>query len=244
MATLTAVDTTRALLSYQVVNDRDSLISLLKRNGVSLSPNSTDAELNTAILVASSKSENFKKELARLLASKAQSAGDKFASFAGGEDMFGFTGIDDFQSVNGPALPRTTVANVKAQPVQISASRMASIQAQAVNPTGAKGKTKVGAALSSVGKFLKDNVLTKENIDTAVQVGLTKINTSTQNKANKVANETLLLQQQQDEIRIQQGAGAKTGMGTGAWIAIGIGAVALVGIIIYVSTRGGKKAGN
>ena len=99
-------------------------------------------------------------------------------------------------------------------------------------------KTGAGKVLSSIGTFFKDNVLTKENVDTAVQIGLTKINTQTQNKANKIAQEGLTIQQYQDDIRNQQGRqGGGKGLSTGAWIGIGLGAAAIVGIVIYFSTR-------
>lgn len=147
MATISAVELTRAMISYQVVNDRASLTSLLKRNGVTLPSDASDADVTAAILVASGKSDNFKRELSGLLAGKTQAAGERFSSFVAGDDMFGFTGLDDFQNVDGPGPARTQLGNVQYKPVQISASRMASIQAQAKTEFTKKGKTGAGRTL-------------------------------------------------------------------------------------------------
>lgn len=227
---LDALQVTRSLLAYQVVNDKESLVKLLKRNGVQMPANPSDAETTSAVLLASAKSPNFKRELATLLAASAKPAGEKFSSFVGQEmgftglDDFSFTGIDDFQSSNGQLTGLSVAVNQ-------------GISTGKIKPAGDKGKTKVGAALSSIGKFFKENILTKENIDTAVQVGLTKINTKTQAKANQVAQEGLVIQQYQDDIRNQQAKAQKTGLSTGAWIGIGLGAAALIGIVIFFATR-------
>ena len=229
---LDALQVTRSLLAYQVVNDKESLVKLLKRNGIQMPANPSDAELTSAVLLASAKSPNFKRELATLLASSAKPAGDKFSSFVGQEmdftgiDDFSFTGMEGFENGNGSGVKSP------APVLKISPTPTATIK-----PAADKGKTKVGTALSSIGKFFKENVLTKENIDTAVQVGLTKINTKTQAKANQVAQESLVLQQYQDDIRNQQASAQKTGLSTGAWIGIGLGAAALIGIVIFFATR-------
>ena len=145
--------------------------------------------------------------------------------------------MEGFESYNG-SLPRAT-AGLKTAP--IAPIKPVAVPTAALTPktaAGEKGKTGVGKVLSSIGTFFKDNVLTKENVDTAVQIGLTKINTQTQNKANKIAQEGLTIQQYQDDIRNQQGRqGGGKGLSTGAWIGIGLGAAAIVGIVIYFSTR-------
>lgn len=230
---LDALQVTRSLLSYQVVNDKDSLVKLLKRNGIQMPENASDAEITSAVLLASAKSPNFKKELASLLASSAKPAGEKFSSFVG-QDM-GFTGIDDFGFTGGEEFyGNNGVKTVAPAPaLKISATPTATI-APAV---AAKGKTGVGKALASIGNFFKTSVLTKENVDTALQIGLTKINAKTQAKANQVAQEGVILQQYQDEIRNQQAASQKQGLSTGAWIGIGLGVAAVVGIVIFFATR-------
>lgn len=225
---LDALQVTRSLLAYQVVNDKESLLKLLKRNGIQMPQNPSDTETTSAVLLASAKSPNFKRELATLLASSAKPAGEKFSSFVGQE--MGFTGLDDFSFTGMEGFENQIGSPAPA--LKISATPTAT-----VTPTPTKDKTKVGTALASIGKFFKENILTKENIDTAVQVGLTKINTKTQAKANQVAQEGVILQQYQDDIRNQQAQAQKTGLSTGAWIGIGLGVAALVGIVIFFATR-------
>jgi hypothetical protein len=225
---LDALQVTRSLLAYQVVNDKDSLVKLLKRNGIQMPQNPSDTELTSAVLLASAKSANFKKELASLLASSAKPAGEKFSSFVG-QDM-GFTGIDDFSFTGMEGFENQIGSPAPA--LKISATPSVTVQ-----PTVAKEKTGVGKVLASIGNFFKTSVLTKENVDTAIQIGLTKINTQTQAKANQVAQEGAVLQQYQDEIRNQQAASQNQGLSTGAWIGIGLGVAALVGIVIFFATR-------
>ena len=236
MSSINTLDATRSLIAYSVVNDKPALIKLLKRNGVDMADSATDAEVTAAVLVASGGSDNFKKELSKLLANEVEKSADTFSSFAGGEDMFGFTGIDDFMAVNGPGKAfQDPFRNIKPPaPPKISAAPTAAVGTQA------KGKTGAGKTLSAIGNFFKTNVLTKENIEAGVQIGLTKINTKTQQKANQVAQETSVIQRYQDEIRNQQGKAAAKGLSTGTWVAIGVGVVALVGIVIYVTSKKGK----
>lgn len=242
MANISTLDATRSLIAYAVVNDKGSLIKLLKRNGVEMPDNASDQEVTAAIIVASGASDNFKKELSRLLASQAEKSADQFSSFAGGDDMFGFTGIDDFMSANGD-LPRSyndPFKNYKPPTVKVPPAAL-TLKAPAPPPGQQKAKTGAGKALASIGSFLKQNVLTKENVEAGVQIGLTKINAKTQGKANQVAQESLAIQQYQDDIRNQQGRAAAKGMSTGTWIAIGVGVLALVGIVIYVTSKRGKQ---
>jgi len=229
---LDALQVTRTLLAYQVVNDKESLVKLLKRNGVEVPTNATDTEITSAALFTSGKSPNFKKELAALLSGNAKSAGQEFASFVGQE--MGFTGLDDFSFTGGEEF-----FNSNGQLTGLSQSINQGVKSGAIKTKTPpkKDKTGAGRALASIGGFFKDNILTRENVDTAVQIGLTKINTKTQNKANQVAQEGLVIQQYQDDIRNQQGSKGKGGLGTGAWVAIGLGVAAIVGIGIFFATR-------
>ena len=228
---INALELTRSLLAYQVENDRASLEKLLKRNGVSVPQNATDAEVTSAVILASGKSPNFKKELSALLAGNAKKAGQEFQSFVGQE--MGFTGLDDFSFTGMEGFANGD--GDKPLGLKISPTPTPTIKPAKTKKVKAEGeKTGAGKVLA----WLGSNVFTKENIDTAVQVGLTKINTNTQNKANQVAQEGLQIQQYQDDIRNQQAAaGGKKGMSTGTWVAIGVGAAALVGIVIYLTTR-------
>lgn len=225
---LDALEITRSLLAYQVVNDKGSLVRLLKRNGVEVPETASNTEITSAALFAAGKSANFKKELAALLSGNAKTAGEEFSSFVGQEmgftglDDFSFTGMEGFESYNGGTQ-------------QLSLAVKQGIDTGKIKTK--KDKSGAGKVLSSIGTFFKDNVLTKENVDTAVQIGLTKINTQTQNKANKIAQEGLVIQQYQDDIRNQQASQGKGGLSTGAWVGIGLGVAAIVGIAIYFSTR-------
>ncbi len=225
---LNALEITRSLLAYQVVNDKGSLVRLLKRNGVEVPETASNTEITSAALFAAGKSANFKKELADLLSGNAKTAGEEFSSFVGQEmgftglDDFSFTGIDGFKSFNGGTQQLSLAVKKGIDTGQIKTK---------------KDKSGAGKVLSSIGAFFKEKVLTKENVDTAVQIGLTKINTQTQNKANKIAQEGLVIQQYQDDIRNQQASKGKGGLSTGAWVGIGLGVAAIVGIVIYFSTR-------
>jgi hypothetical protein len=104
--------------------------------------------------------------------------------------------------------------------------------ASGVNTT--KPKTKAGSTIASIGKFFKENVLTSDNINTGLQLGMTTLNNKIQSKQNAVQTEALILQQQQDQIRNQ--VGARGGISTNT-IIIGVVGLALVGTIIYVLTK-------
>ena len=227
-----ALEITRSLLAYQVETDRGSLEKLLKRNGVTVPMGATDTEVTSAVILASGKSPNFKKELSALLASNAKKAGQEFQSFVGQE--MGFTGLDDFSFTGEEGFYNIAAGfNPKTSSDLNKAVADAKKSGKVKTPRKEGEKTTAGKVLGWIGT----NVFTKENIDTAVQVGLTKINTKTQNKANQVAQEGLQIQQYQDDIRNQQGRQGGKGLSTGAWIGIGLGVAALVGIVIYFTTK-------
>ena len=227
-----ALEITRSLLAYQVETDRGSLEKLLKRNGVTVPMGATDTEVTSAVILASGKSPNFKKELSALLASNAKKAGQEFQSFVGQE--MGFTGLDDFSFTGEEGFYNIAAGfNPKTSSDLNKAVADAKKSGKVKTPRKEGEKTTAGKVLGWIGT----NVFTKENIDTAVQVGLTKINTKTQNKANQVAQEGLQIQQYQDDIRNQQGSKDGKGLSTGAWIGIGLGAAALIGIVIYFTTK-------
>jgi hypothetical protein len=239
---INAVDVTQSLLSYTVVNDKGSLVALLERNGIKMPNNPSDSEVTASVLLASSKSANFKSELAKLLTKKAEEAGTEFKSFVG--QMMGFTGIDDYSFTgiegfaNAPGdLPRASAGlpNVKPKPVTLPANISAP---SGVVTAPKKGKTKAGTVLGSIGKWLGENVLTKDNINAGVQIGLTSINNKVQGKSNALQSETNTLTQMQDDIRASQGkAAGGSKLSTMAWVGIGVGVIAVVGLVIYLSKK-------
>ena len=228
------------LISYTIVTDRNSIINLLKRNGVNLSPNPSNSELTIAVLVANSKSGSFKDDLARLLSSKVQEAGESFSNIVGNDQDFGFTGVDDvtyfpnvysftgmddYQNAGGNIFGdqfTKDIAKAKATGVPIT--------------SGTKPQTKVGAALSSVWSFVNEKILTKENVNSALQVGLNKINTDTLAKQNNLQQQAAILEQQQYQMN-RQLAPKKTSGNTILYIVIGVIALAGIGFVVYKQTK-------
>lgn len=226
---INAPQAVRELISYTMVTDKQALVKLLERNGVSISPNASDYDVNVAVLMASAKSPNFKNELASLLTSKVGEASEVFTNFAGSDADFGFTGVDDLGFTGEEKFfSQTGVVSPFASMQLGSAVKTAQAQQQK------KDKTAVGNVLAGIGRFFKENVLTSENINTGLQLGLTTINNKVQQKQNAVQTEALMLQQQQDVMRQQvarqQGVGGNT-------ILIAVVGVAILGTIIYVMTK-------
>ena len=226
MANLSTTLVAEELISYSVVTDKNGLVKLLERNGVQMPNNPSDKEVTVAVLMAMSKSQNFKDELAAFLTKKVGKAGDDFQSFVGSEADFGFTGVDDlgftgadnFFSANGTKKPVVTAAQKKASRVS------------ATNP---QGKTKTGLALAGIGKFFKDNILTAENINAGIAVGLNKVNNKTQADSNRIQEQALVLQSQQDDLKNK--LPNKQPMSPAVkYTLIGVGVIALVGIIYVI----------
>lgn len=243
---INAPQAVRELISYTIVTDKQSLVKLLERNGVSLPSDPSDKEVTVATLMASAKSPNFKKELAKLLTKKVPEAGEAFSSFVGsnadfgftGVDDLGFTGVDNFSNVSGGMVQPFAVAPKKdlsvgtlslnyKPPTLTTQGLTAGVQPK-------EGKTAVGNILAGIGKFFKDNVLTQENINTGLQLGLTTINNKVQAKQNAVETEAFLLQQQQDQMRNQ--LGSRAGVSTNT-IIISVVGIAIIGAVIYVMTK-------
>ena len=217
----------KSLISYTVVTDKGSLVRLLERNGVQMPNNASDKEVTVAVLAASGKSENFKRELAELLSTKVPQAGEDFKNFAAGADEFGFTGLDDFAFTGiDPTFSSNLSSGVKAAQKTTTKTNRAS-RVTADNP---KGKTGVGLFLQNIGKSLTS----QDTINSGIQLGLNSLNNKIQNKQNQIQNETVYLTQQQDQIRQDLARSQKKGMSAMTWVFIGVGVVALAGIVFYV----------
>lgn len=229
-----ALDITESLIAYTVVNDKQSLISLLKRNGVDVPPNPSDAEITASVLLASGKSMNFKKELSKLLTDKAVELKDVYMSFTAQPGM-SFTGIDDFSFTgadnffNAPGVIPTPGLAAAAQ--KVSAQNVGGIK------TTSKDKTKAGMVLSGVGKWLSENIFTKDNINAGVQIGLTSLNSRVQTRQNTIQEQTNQIIQMQDDIKVQQGKSGSKKLSTLAWVGIGVGAAALIGLVVYLTKK-------
>jgi hypothetical protein len=228
---INATQAVRELISYTVVTDKQSLVKLLQRNGIKLPSNPSDNDVTIAVLLATSKSPNFKNELSKLLTSKVSEASSEFSNLTGDDKDFGFTGVDDLGFVADEKFYNQTGLTFTPTFTQNLASATKSAQSTTTTP---KTKTKVGSAIASIGQFFKDNVLTADNINTGLQLGMTTLNNKIQAKQNAVQTEALILQQQQDDIRNR--VGSKSGISTNT-IIIGVVGLALVGTIIYVLTK-------
>lgn len=240
---LNAVEVTQSLLAYTVETDKGSLIALLERNGVKLPANASDSEVIASALLASTKSQNFKNELGLLLSSKVEPAGEEFESFTGQPGM-SFTGIDDFsftgeeEFFNAPGIDPTLGMQInKAVQSQTAGKKPKKAPKAPKPPKKAGEKTKTGKVLGDVGKWFGQNVLTQENINAGIQIGLTSINNKVQNKANGIQNETNLITEKQDEIKKSQGKAGAGKLSTLAWVGIGVGVIAVIGVVIYLSKK-------
>jgi len=243
---------TQEALSYAVITDKNGLVRLLKRNGVELGNNPSDNEVTIAVLMACSKSENFKNELADLLTKKVTEAGETL-SFVGTQLDFGFTGIDDFSFTGAEDFYKFTGADDffkftgeedffnapgdKRAAKKASASQAAAAKKQGrVTADNPKGKTGAGLLLANIGRALTS----QDTINAGIQIGLNKINNRTQVDANNINNQAQFLQNQQDEMK-KNLPGAKTGISnTAKFVLIGAGVLAIVGIVYLVIKN--KKA--
>jgi hypothetical protein len=250
MATENAVVLTRDLLSYTILTDKKAIINLLNKNGVSLSENATDSQVSIATLIASSKSSNFKTELIDLLASKTDSAKDTFQNFSGANDMYGFTGVDDlaftgsddfWTNAGGDDKPSLNYKPMGLNKPTLAYKPMGLPTKKTTNPnllvnldsnkSEVKDSKERGAFWKGIGSFLKENILTKENINQGLQIGITSINNKIQARQNSVQQEALALQQTQDAM---QQAIQERNKPNNIWLIVGVvGALGIVGYLIF-----------
>jgi hypothetical protein len=242
MATQNAVVLTRELLSYTILTDKKSIIDLLNKNGVSLSQNATDNQVNVATLIASSKSPNFKADLIDLLASKTNSAINTFQNFSGANDMYGFTGVDDlaftgsddfWKNVNGIDEGVNNTKESWSKIIEASKNKKANanLLVDVNKKTGAKDTKERGAFWKGIGNFLSTNVLTKENINQGLQIGLTSINNKVQAKQNAVQQEALFLNETQNQMQNDLNNRNKPNK---LWLILGVvGGLGIIGYLVF-----------
>lgn len=236
---MTQVEATQNMIAYSVVQDKPSLIALLKRNGVDMGSGASDREVTVAVLTASAKSQNFKKELAKLLTKNVKRANKEFENFVGDSSDFGFTGIDDFSftgiddfSFTGPTPQFTSNIAQSVKAAQVSPkSTAASRQASRVSATNPQGKTGLGLFFQNLGKSLTS----EDTINAGLNVGLTAINNKVAGKQNTLQQEAVLITQKQDEVR-QALAQSPSGSKTLTYVFVGVGILA-IGAIIYIVAK-------
>ena len=224
---LNALETAKELIAYAVVTDKNGLVKLLERNGIQLPNNPSDNEVTVAILMANQKSGVFRNELKKYLGALVPEVANYTTELSGdmnftGTDDFSFTAGDD-NFFNAGGAPKLTAAQSKA------------LRVSDTNPTG---KTKVGIALASIGTFFKDNILTQDNINAGVQIGLTSLANKTQSQQNAVTAQSLQLQNYQDTLRQQlPNAAKKSNTMLYVWIGVGVLAVGVLGFVLYKSYK-------
>jgi hypothetical protein len=218
---LSAIETAKELISYAVVTDKNGLVKLLERNGIELPNNPSDNEVTVAVLMANNKSGVFRNELKKYLGGLVPEISNYTTELGGGMN---FTGTDDFSFTAGDdGFYNATAAESKA------------LRITATNPTG---KTKTGIALASIGTFFKDSVLTKENINAGINIGLTSLANKTQAQQNAVTAQSLQLQNYQDTLRQQlPNAAKKSNTMLYVWISVGVLAVGVLGFVLYKSYK-------
>jgi hypothetical protein len=250
------------MLAYTLANDKTSLRKLLVRNGISVPSDATDKELTTAILIASSKSNVFKAELAALLSSKIDQVNSEYSSFVGGqfdigtqEDQTMFTGSQNFFNATGKPAS-LGIQNLKKDILNTQKkdkTKKPKTPKQPREPREPRERKGLFSGLFSrnededekdydsepkqkgrVWSWLGENVFTKENINNGINMGLTALNNKIQEKRNQVDIESSLIAEKQDEIINDKGKASGISIGT---IVLIIGGVALVGGMIYYFTK-------
>lgn len=227
---INAQQVAQELISYTVVTDKSSLVRLLQRNGIKMPNNPSDKEVTVAVLAASAKSPNFKKELASFLTAKVPQAAKDYQSFAGDVSDFGFTGVDDFVGFN-----IGSVSNIGTSVAAAKKPAVSSKQQSRVTATNPQGKTGVGLFLQNLTKSLTS----QDTINAGLTVGLTAMNNKVQSKSNALQYETAILTQQQDMLRQQlpYTSTMGSGMSTTTVVLLVLGVAAVGATIYFVSKK-------
>jgi len=219
-------DITKDMIAYTMVVDKQSIKSLLRRNGIDLPSSASDKETIVAVLLASSKSPAFNSELLSILSKNSSKIKSDYASFAGNQfeigtetDKMMFTGSKDFYNQIGYIDPKF------GQGVSAAATKASLSEQNPVKTSGTKTK----------GKFfdwVKTNILTEENINAGLQLGMTALNNKMQKKQNQVQYEAADISQRQQELLSQQGQKPSPSFNV-TTVAVVVVSVAIVGGIIY-----------
>jgi hypothetical protein len=224
------------LISFSIVKDKQGVINLLRRNGIKLPSNPSDKEVTMALLVANQKSAMFKDELAKYLTDKVKDAGETFTNIVGNSQDFGFTGVDDVTYMKGFTGVDdfncfTGWDDYNSFTGGLNPSTAAGINTAIEKKKQADAK-KTGTTVGNFFRWVNTNVITKENVNAAVQYGLTKQNQKLAERDNALAEQSLILQKQQADMTNR---GVKAGISGTTILYISIGVIALVGIgfVIY-----------
>jgi hypothetical protein len=227
---INATQVANEALSYAVITDKSGLVSLLERNGIQMPNNPSDKEVTTAVLMANASSGTFRNDLVAFLSKQIPKATEDLSSM--GENN-AFTGIDDFSFTGGEKFFNATsnANDILRTPLYSAPSTPATTAAVTTPKTG----TAVGNFLRGVGSFLKDNVLTKENISAGLQIGLQSIANKTQAQENALQQQAIQLQNTQDAMKqnVPSLQTKKSNVMTYVWVGVGVLAVGILGFVIY-----------
>jgi hypothetical protein len=227
------------LISFSIVKDKQGVVNLLRRNGIKLPSNPSDKDVTMALLVANKKSAMFKNELAKYLTDKVKDAGETFSNIVGNSQDFGFTGVDDVTYMKGftgvDDFNCFTGWDDYNAITGLNPSTISGINTALDKKKQADAK-KTGTTAGNFLRWINANVITKENVNAAVQYGLSKQNQKLAEKDNALAEQALILQQQQADMTNR---GVKAGVSGTTILYISIGVIALVGIgfVIYKSKK-------
>jgi hypothetical protein len=260
---------TKNSLAYTMATDKPAVTGLLRKHGVNVSDSESNTKVIGFAIRTCGAKPTFKKDLSQLLSKKACEAGEKYQSFTGfvgfvaDSSDFGFTGVDDFQSFLVLGRKKNKEApEVRRQPIGVlsaNESKTADIRNTGSPTVGgrlnssntASGNTasndgsnsrgsKTGNFFSNLGSWVKQNLLTEQNIQTGVDLGLTSLNNKLQNKANKEQQQAAEIAARQAEIerdlRKNQPGAMAGGNKTVTYVLIGVG-VLMVGTLIYMVAK-------
>jgi hypothetical protein len=211
------------LLGFSILKDKNSIISVLKRNGIQIPPKATDNQIIKATLLSSSRSSNFKSDLSKILQKNAKKIASSYKGFVGDSNDFGFTGIDDFSF--------TGYDDFVNAPGDAAAKREAKRQAR-VSATNPQGKTQAGLFFNNLAKGL----ISEDTINSGINIGLTAINNKMAGKQNALQNEATVITQRQDEVRQTLSQPTK-GSKTLTYVFVGVGILAIIGVVYFVAKK-------
>lgn len=236
-----SLELTQQLLAFTLAQDKNALLSLLKKYGVDVPNNPSDREITVAVLLASTKSPAFKADLAKVLSNEASKAKEVYSSFVGSDSDFGFTGIDDFsftgieefENLFGSKKRKEqtgTVATPKPATPKLTAAQKRESRITDTNP---QGKTGAGLFWQNLTRSFTD----QQTLSNLLNTGLTALNNKAASKSNELAFQSNLITQQADEQRQLLSQSQKPKSSALVWVAVGVGVLALGGIIYFIAKR-------
>lgn len=227
-------------IAAALIKDKKGLVSLLRKNGVSISSSYSDREVIIAVLEAVRSSQRFKTDLSDFLATVAV---DSKMSFTG-EGMFGFTGENMFR-LNGVHPPNGWYGADGREPAPAAWGPQfdgSPNELQGIN-------SGYGTTTTTTTPVAKDKLLDKDTIRNFLNTGLGVLSTTLTNKSNKeLADKALEIEQEKTRQAALLAAGggsaeaSKKGLSIGAIIGIIAGVLVIGGVAVYFFTRP-KKIG-